>query len=141
MPLFSATLTIAIHIMLVFQRHAFPLFSRCSELCLQTHFPYFSLLSYLHLDDCSGFQLLILPRSVYSPPPGFSFSIRSIPKVSLMQKPLSVLSSSPLWSADRVHLLVPQTIGLPWTNIVLLQWLALCCDVNYSKLKIALEHA
>src|SRR6218665_1551508 len=43
----------------------------------------------------------------------------------LMRKPLSVLSSSALRSAERVNLLVPQTIGLPRSNIVPLQWLAI----------------
>src|SRR6218665_1014677 len=45
-----------------------------------------------------------------------------------MQETLSLLSSSPLRSVDRVHLLVPQTIGLS------LQWLALCCNVTWSLL-------
>src|SRR6218665_2559782 len=47
------------------------------ELCSQTHFPSPSLLSYLHLDDwCSALASGYLPRSVYSPPPGFSCSTR-----------------------------------------------------------------
>jgi len=100
------------------------------QLSRQTHFPSPSLLSYLHLDGCSSALassylsyhiqytvLLLVSHAQQGQFPKYLFD--------LMRKPLSVLSSSPLRSADRVHLLVSQTIELPWTNIVPLQWLVL----------------
>src|SRR6218665_66205 len=70
--------------------------------------------------------LLLVSRSQQGQLPKYFFD--------LMQETLSLLSSSPLRSVDRVHLLVPQTIGLSWPNIMSLQWLALCCNVTWSLL-------